>query len=257
MDDQEKNIRFYPEWSKLGDKHINMLRKRVKQLSEKKIELGAFREDVRKHLGEMLAQAPDDLSAANTRARLNDGVRRARAGEPMTKAQRDALALSFIAPNHVDALRRLLTDPAFGRKMSERERVVRAASYLIQLHDDKKEFATGAPAEPRDLEMTLDWGDRVGGGPSNLGRGLLPRSYNAVAFIYPNALEYRPFGLGWERTNTEVKNPIQALQILEPSVRAAREAWQRYYDAHWKDHPEDAFPIYDYRGRLVWPKAAK
>lgn len=199
--------------------------------------------------------------------------------------------MAFDAPHHARTLRELVNNPAFGQKVTEREKIVRALAYFSHA------YAPRTPDKPVEVHSSLDASqlkeelkkldkrDVISSLKSKLKTGITGvlhwdnysvRGYNAVAMLLPDAIDrtrsfkfgnpvstqpalqgLNPEGEEWFATSPTAIRPIQGLQILEPSVRAAQEVWQRYYESRWKDHPEEAFPIYDYRGRLVWPKPVK
>ncbi len=80
-----------------------------------------------------------------------------------------------------------------------------------------------------------------------------PYSYNAAAIIHPSNLgSDDPYGRDWAVIAPHEGNNIFGFVFLEPSLAAAREFIDRIRP-WFKNRPQDAFPVYDWKGRLFWP----
>ena len=149
------------------------------------------------------------------------------------------LMLAYYAPHYADALKRLMVDDSFGKNVRERDLAIRAATYFnFSSHwHVLKDLPSRSIAQFREAVEN----PHAGSGE------FTPYTYSAAAVIHPSRFGPES-GYGWPTITKAEGNPIHGLVVIEPSTHAAR---------HWQQHPEDAFPVYDYRGRLMWPLQRK
>lgn len=169
--------------------------------------------------------------------------------DDVPNAMATALLFTYYGPHHAAVLRELHR-PNYGSKLGEKEKALRAVAYFSRFDYDGARVLRLISPNVAKSAIALPSSGNVETIKTT------PYSYNAAAFIHPTRVsQVDPVQLSygrWQQVTKGVGHPVQGLMVLEPSINAAKEVAQRL-QSHWRKNPRDAFPVYDYRGRLVWP----
>ncbi|HIH20589.1 TPA: hypothetical protein HA244_04950 [Candidatus Micrarchaeota archaeon] len=236
----------------IGERHTPLLVGLNRQYRGKNAgEFKDFRRKIRENetYRKMVELLPADLSPAAI-AREVEAILQTPETERIPNSQRlTGLMLAYYAPHYADAIKRLMDDDSFGKTVRERDLAIRAATYFnFSSHwHILKDLPSRSIVQFREAVEN----PHAGSGE------FTPYTYSAAAVIHPSRFGPES-GYGWPTIAKAEGNPIHGLVVIEPSTHAARDAAKRISGSeHWKKNPEAAFPIYDYRGRLVWPKKQK
>ena len=178
----------------------------------------------------------------------------------------NALLLAYYAPHHAEVLRQLVKDDDFGKKQGEKDKAFRAIAYFSMFDSFQGKLDKTDPVKPfftrsaEDVRTAfLDFKRLRGTFFRQHPKITTPYSYNAAVLVHPSRIMHPgqyPERRDWMAIDEKKGNPIHGLVVLEPSINAAKELAERL-SPHFQKNPDAAFPIYDYRGRLVWPKKPK
>ncbi|MDP3741841.1 MAG: hypothetical protein Q8R15_00840 [Candidatus Micrarchaeota archaeon] len=159
----------------------------------------------------------------------------AKSWDPADWHQGAANSMVFYAAHHARTLQQLFgRQSEYGKKPGEKIALIRAVAYFLS-----------GDHSPHSAPLKTNF-SRI----ANFGR---PYDYTAAAFIHPRNMDSIDV-YGWRHVKRGKELPIAGMVVLEPTTHAATDAAKRMLShLRKKKRLKEAFPVYDYRFRRIWP----